>query len=249
MTTGQTIKHVVPLLYDPIKAVRIEAARELLRLPSDQLDTLQRARFEAVLEEYKQAMAHTADFAPSRHNLGNLYADLQQLDRAEENYLAAIRIDALFYPAKVNLAMLYNREGKNEAAERLLREVVGEHPDMYDIQYSLGLLQAERKNYSDAAMNLSMAARGLPDRGRVHYNLGLLLEYLGKDLEAEAALQNAVEIEPENMDFLTALAEFYLKRQHYGQAKSLAQRMVAVNPANPVGAQILNFVEARKNTN
>jgi tetratricopeptide (TPR) repeat protein len=97
------------------------------------------------LAEYINAMQRTGDFAASRHNLGNLYADLGQTDRAIDHYRKAIAIDRLFYPAKVNLAMLYIRRGKKIPAEALLREVVEEHPDLYEIKYSLGLLLAEKK--------------------------------------------------------------------------------------------------------
>ena len=90
-------------------------------------------------------MERTADFAPSRHNLGNLYVSLGRLSEAEQHYLKAIAIDRQFYPAKVNLAMLYNGQGKKSEAERLLREVVTDHPDFYEIKYSLGLLLAEKK--------------------------------------------------------------------------------------------------------
>ncbi|NIU09117.1 MAG: tetratricopeptide repeat protein, partial [Phycisphaerae bacterium] len=209
------IQSAVPLLYDPIKAVRIEAARSLAALPPGQLNGEQQKKYQTVLNEYQQAMEYTADFAASRHNLGNLYTSLGRLEKAEESYQAAIRIDDEFYPAKVNLAMLYNQMGENNEAERLLREVVQAHPQLHEVQYSLGLLLAERKKYEEASLYLSMAARGLPNRARVHYNLGLLLDYLRKDLEAEVALLRALEIDPDNMDYLYAIAQFYLKRERY----------------------------------
>lgn len=75
-----------------------------------------------------------------------MYSNLGQLEKAEENYKAAIQIDDAFYPAKVNLAMLYNHMGKNDKAELLLREVVKAHPELYETAYSLGLLLAEKKS-------------------------------------------------------------------------------------------------------
>ena len=238
----EQVRHLVPILYDPIKAVRIEAARGLAAIPEKALNQGEQTRFEAVLEEYKQAMTYTADFAPSRHNLGNLYADLGQNDKAISNYLAAIRIDDQFYPAKVNLAMLYNRQGKNDAAEKLLREVVRQQPDMYEVQYSLGLLLAERKKYKDASLYLSTAARGMPNRARVSYNLGVLMDFLQKDMEAETALRQALAISPDNAEYLIALAQFYLKRGKYREAKPFAKRLSEVHPTNPAGPKMLDFI-------
>jgi Flp pilus assembly protein TadD len=103
--------------------------------------------------------------------------------------------------------------GRNTEAETLLREVVKAYPELYDVQYSLGLLLAEEKNYAEAEVHLELAARGLPDGSRVHYNLGLLYDYLGKSRQAETALRRAVELEPDNMDYLQALALQHNKKR------------------------------------
>jgi Tfp pilus assembly protein PilF len=176
--------------------------------------------------------------------LGNLYAALSQPDKAILNYLAAVKIDKLFYPAKVNLAMLYNQMGRNGEAETLLREVTVSHPELSEVHYSLGLLLAEEKRYAEAATYLKQAARGMPARARIHYNLGLLLQYLKQDSEAETALLRAQALEPDNLDYLYALADFYMKRNKLQQARNIAREMVARHPGQRIGHDILKMVEA-----
>ncbi len=234
-----------PLLYDPVKAVRMEAAQRLTAAPPERLPVFLKARFSSALAEYRQAMERTADFAPSRHNLGNLEAALGNPEKAAENYRKAIEIDHRFFPAKVNLAMLYNREGKNQPAERLLREVVADHPGLFEIQYSLGLLLAEEKAYTEAEVHLLAAARGLPERARIRYNLGLLQQQLGKDDAAEKSLRMALALEPDNLEFLFALADFYLKRERWAEARAVAERMVAAHPDQPIGRRLLETIEGR----
>ncbi len=229
-------------LYDPVKAVRTEAARRMTEIPSPQLDAGQQKVFQTALVEYQQSMEYSADFAFGRYNLGNLYANLRQPEKAIENYRAAVRIDHQFYPAKVNLAMLYNQMGRKDEAEVLLREVVAAQSELHEVQYSLGLLLAEKKQFEEAAPYLEKAAAGLPERSRVHYNLGLLLQHLKRDSEAEAALLTALEIEPDNLDYLYALADHYLKRQKLVQARRIAEQMIAKHPDKSIGYEILNFV-------
>ena len=149
-----------------------------------------------------------------------------QLNRPEDairNYQAAIKIDDLFYPAKVNLAMLYNQTGDNDKAETLLREVVTDHPELYEISYSLGLLLAEKEQYDEAVVYLEKAAKGMPGHARVHYNLGLLLAYLQKDKKAELSLLKALEIDPDNRDYLFAAADFYLKRRKVPRSQTFCR--------------------------
>jgi len=234
---------VAPLLADPAKAVRGQAAVRLVPVPRELLKPYQQAALDSALNEYRTAMGHSLDFAPSAHNLGNLYAALGDPAKAEEYYRTAIEIDDLFYPAKMNLAVLYNGQGRNAEAEGLLREVIGSYPEVHEAPYSLGLLLAEVGRPAEAAAFLEQAATGMPERSRAHYNLGLLLQSLGRRSEAEAALQRAVELEPESLEYLYALADHYVKRGEPRRALPLAERMIAAHPEDPLGREYKAFVE------
>jgi Tfp pilus assembly protein PilF len=236
------------MLYDPVKAVRTEAARRMTEISKPQLDKSQKRVYQNVIMEHQRSMEYSADFAFGRYNLGNLYVALNQPQKAIDNYLAAVKIDHLFYPAMVNLAMLYNRMGQNDEAENLLRQVLVRQPELYEVNYSLGLLLAEEKNYVDAEQHLTKAAKGMPHRARIHYNLGLLQQYLKKDVAAEASLLAALDIEPDQIDFLYALVDFYLKRGRLPEARRMARQMVAKHPLNTTGHNLLEFINKRLQT-
>jgi predicted CXXCH cytochrome family protein len=238
-------KLITPLLYDPVKAVRIEAARRLVEEPSKQLDSNQQKIFQEALKEFETSMEYSADFAFGRYNLGNLYAALNRPEESIQNYRAAIKIDGLFYPAKVNLAMLYNKRGEKDKAEVLLREVTAAHPQMHEIAYSLGLLLTELKKYDHAVVYLEKAARGMSEYARVHYNLGLLLQYLQRDADAETAMLKALGLETDNMDYLYALADHYMKRGKLQKAKDIAEKMVAKHPGQRIGHELLEVIEKK----
>jgi len=120
--------------------------------------------------------------------------------------------------------------------------VIQDHPELYEIAYSLGLLLAEMKKYDQAAMVLEKAAKGMPKHARVHYNLGLLCQYLKRDEKAEQALLKALEIDPNSMEYLYALADFYLKREQFQKAKNMAQQMVMKHPNEPIGQELLGII-------
>ncbi|CAB1076684.1 probable deca-heme c-type cytochrome [Olavius algarvensis Delta 1 endosymbiont] len=245
LNTGDLKKQTVLLaamLYDPVKAVRIEAARRLSEISEPQLDRRQKTRYRAALQEYEKAMEYSADFAFARYNLANLYANLNQPEKAVDFYRGAIGIDNQFYPAKVNLAMLYNQLGRKAEAEDLLREVVSDQPRQYEVQYSLGLLLAENNRFDEAVRHLAIAAKGMPGRARVHYNLGLLQQQMGRDAEAETALLAAIEIEPDSLDFLYAAADHYLKRGNLIKAGMIAEQMIAKHPHQTIGHEILKYI-------
>lgn len=249
LTDSQKLARLLaPVLYDPIKAVRMAAANKLAGEPSQHLDRDTRIVFANALKEFQEAMLYSGDFASSRHNLGNLYTRLNKIEDAIVQYRAAIAIDDGFYPAKVNLAMLYNRLGRNDSAKTLFQDVVTDYPEQYEIKYSLGLLLVEEKNYASAEIYLRQAADGLPLRARIQYNLGLLLQKLGKNTDAEMALKKALSIEPKHPDYLYAMAVFYLQRQKLEQAQRIAERMTRITASKSMGQRVLLTIKNLRKT-
>ncbi len=242
-TPERYVELVAPLLFDPVRAVRIEAAVRLADAPTAMLQPYQQAQRTAALEEYARTMAYSLDFAFAGHNLGNLYARLGDAARAERYYRTALEIDDLFYPAKSNLAVLLNSQGRNDEAEVLLRELVEDYPEQHEAAYSLGLLLAEMERVDEAVEFLGRASAGMPERARAHYNYGLALQAVDRMREAEVALRRALDAEPENFDFLFALADHYVKRDQLRRALTLADRMITLHPDNPIGRQVKEFVE------
>lgn len=233
---------IFPLLYDPVKAVRIQAALGVASLKNLKLSDEQKKILNTGIKEYISAMQYAADFPSGRYNLGLLYHVVGETDRAIKNYEKAIQIDELFFPAKNNLAMLYNHRGENKKAEILFKQILENRPDMYEIAYSLGLLLVEQKKYTEAVVYLEQAAGGLPDRARVHYNLGLLQQLLKMDKSSETFLLRALALNPENFDFLYALADHYIKQRRLNNAMSVADKMIHLYPENRTGYNILNHV-------
>lgn len=237
------LEHLAPKLYDQVKAVRIEAAAALAAIPESQIRTDDREALKSGLAEYRQAMRYNADFAPQRYNLGNLAAALGNDTEARSYYEQAIAIDDQFYPAKVNLAMSLNRDGNNAEAENLLRQVIEQNPQLHEVRYSLGLLLAELEKYEDAAAMLGLAADGMPGYTRPRYNQALALLKLKRYEEGERALLMALEVDPENREYFSTLANLYLNFRMIDRAKQLALTILSSVPDHPDAAQLLELIE------
>ena len=242
LTSIEDIDLLIPLLNDPVKAVRFEAAVTLSHVPDDQFPEKSKHALMSALDEYREAMEYSADFPASRHNLGNYYSNIGNPEEAIHNYLKAIKLDDAFYPAKVNLAMLYNQRGQNDKAEQLLKSVISEYPEIYDVYYSLGLLLAEMNKYEEAIQYLEQAGKLMPDRVRIFYNLGLIYQYLNEPQKAEKALQDGLKMNPEDFNLLHALADFYLKTNQPEKARTIAQKLSDLYPENSLGNDILKMI-------
>lgn len=139
----QRLYGLTPLLRDPVRAVRIAAARGLSSLQPDQIDAATRPAFDAALAEYIAAQGVSLDMPGAQLNLAVVYQNTGRADLAEQHYLNALRFDPDFTPARANLARLYNAGARNADAERVLREGLRRLSDLGELRYSLGLLLAE----------------------------------------------------------------------------------------------------------
>jgi hypothetical protein len=83
---------------DPVRAVRIEAARMLAGVDPRALDPVELRQLIAAMGEYVDAQQASLDRPPARLNLGNLYADAGDPALAEEQYRAALALDPAFEP-------------------------------------------------------------------------------------------------------------------------------------------------------
>jgi len=179
-TPEELVDLMAPLLFDPVKAVRMQAAVQLADTRDELLKPYQREALGETLAEYRRAMEYSLDFAFAGHNLGNLSTRLGDAAAAEEYYRTAIAIDDLFYPAKANLAVLLNAQGRNDEAEALLRSILEAYPEQHDVAYSLGLLLAEMGRYPEAERYLAQAAAGMPGHPGAERNLRAVRDFLAQ---------------------------------------------------------------------
>jgi predicted CXXCH cytochrome family protein len=237
---AQRLYALGPLLRDPVRGVRIAAARGLSSLPAAQIDAALRPAFDAALAEYIAAQSISLDMPGARLNLAVLHQNTGRFDLAEAHYLAALKIDPDFTPARANLSQFYNLTGRNADAERVLTEGLKRQPGIGELHYSLGLLLAEEQRLPEAAKALAKAAQLMPERAKAHYNLGLALQQLGRRQPAERALLRAQQLDPQDAATVYALAVYYAQGGKRAQALKWAEKLQALSPSDP---GVRQFVE------
>ena len=242
----QMVELLAPLLFDSVRVVRLRTAARLNAVGREYFTHDQRQTLTKELDDFIDTMKASLDFAASGLTLGNLYEEQRDATQAERFYRTALEVDDLFFPAKVNLAILLSQQGRISESEQLLREVLEAYPDQYDSSYSLALLLVGEGRSDEALPYLARAAGGLPQRARVHYNYGLLLAQLDNPQEAESALITARDLEPQNIDYLFALVDFYFKRGQLDAALEHAQRIISAHPQNRLGYELKASIEASR---
>lgn len=178
-----------PLLNDSVLSVRSEAAGALVRYWRE-MNPLQKDIIKPALAEYIQIQEFNTDRGFGRTNLGNVYRDLGQHDKAIEYYQGAIKIEPYFENSYANLADLYRAMGDETKAIATLRQGIKAQPKSSVLPYSAGLAALRGKDYVQARSYLKQAAEMADTNPQYWYVYGLSLEQV--DVLASArALQRA----------------------------------------------------------
>jgi Flp pilus assembly protein TadD len=198
-----------PLLNDPVRGVRIDAAR---LLASSAHDEASRPAFEAALAEYVAAQRENADRPEGHLNLGSLYIDLHQSEQAHAELNKAIELDPAFVPAYVNLADLQRANGTERQAEETLRRGLSAAPGSPPLHHALGLSLVRQQRGKEALAELAIAAKTAPQDPRYAYVYGVALHDLGDVRTSVAVLDAALARYPGDRDLLGALSSYANER-------------------------------------
>jgi len=227
------------LLDDPVRAVRIEAARLLAPLPAAAFSAEQGLARDKALAELVAAETASAERPESHLNLGNLYAAQGQAAKAEAAYRTALRLDPGFVPATVNLADLYRAQRRDGEGEAVLRAGLAARPEAAALHHALGLVLVRQGRAAEAMESLGSAAALDQDDPRLGYAYGLALNAVGQPAQAVAVLEQAHRRHPYDRDLLVALSTINRDRGALDLARAYAEKLSAAYPEDRVGQQLL----------
>jgi predicted CXXCH cytochrome family protein len=220
-----------PMLNDPVRAVRIEAAR-LLAPAVASLDEKSRTGFDQALAEFEAAQTENADRPEALANLGNLYSSRGETTRAEAAYRKAIALDPGFVPAYANLADLYRAGGRDADAERTLRDGLRMVPNAATLHEALGLALVRQKKKQAALAEFAAAVKAAPDDPRHTYIYAVALHDAGRRAEAVRLLESAAQ-RAGDRDVLLTLASFRQAAGDLAGTEKALRKLAAINPDDP----------------
>jgi predicted CXXCH cytochrome family protein len=214
-------KLIGPMLSDPVRAVRIEAARLLAHEPGTSL---------AELEASHRA---NEDRPEGRVGLGNLALARGRSADAEAAFRSAIALDPASVPAIVNLADLLRSTHQEGEAENVLRAGLALRPREPALIEALALSLVRQQRKREALELLAAAARAKDAALRLAYLYALALDDAGRRPEALRVLEAVLPRADGNRDILIALASLSRESGKAEQAASYVKRLAEINPGDP----------------
>ncbi len=226
------VEVVASLLADPVRGVRIEAARGLVGVDPQSLPAQRQTEFAAAYLELFAAEMVNAERPETHLNLGLFETQQRRPEAAEAQYRTALRLDPRFTPALVNLADLDRMRGMDSEGGDLLREAIAIDPANADARHALGLLLVRQKQYVEALAELRRAAELAPDNARYAYVLAIALQSTGARDEAMKLLEETHRRRPADRDVLVALLSNAQQSRDLAATLRYAEALSALEPEN-----------------
>jgi tetratricopeptide (TPR) repeat protein len=232
-----------PLLSDPARTVRLEAARVLAPVLRQGIGGKLLDQMTAALQEAVAAEMVNADRPEAHLNLGLLAAAAGEAPAAEEAYRTALGLDARFTPARANLADLYRALGRESEAEAELEAGLAADPQSADLHFALGLAQVRGRRLQPAVESLERAAELAPENSRYAYVYAVALDGAGRTEEALPVLASARGRDPANRDLLVTLIQYNAKLGKRDAAARWLEELAAAAPEDPAVEQLRALVD------
>jgi Flp pilus assembly protein TadD len=236
---AQRLRGAAPLLRDPVRGVRAEAARVLADVPAESLPPEVAAARARALDEWTAAQMQNADQPFAWLNLGNLHLRQGRPDEARAAFERAIDLDPQSSVGFVNLSDLLRAHGRDDEGERVLRRGLEANPRAADLHHALGLLLVRRGENDAALAELHAAAELDPENARHVYVYGVALDSVGRREEALAALRAAAGRHPGDVEILAALATLHRDAGQRAEALRWAQALAEAAPEDPRARALL----------
>ena len=230
LNSEEDLKHILPLLYDETKAVRLECYQKLSNVEMALIPESYKDALRNVQAENLEVLKYNADFPNGKYNLANYYYLQNDYKKSEVFYLKAIEQDEELFVAKMNLSFLYSAMGEPLKAENILKAFIEEMPDHPDALYNYGLILSENKKYRESLKYLIQASDLMPENSRVDYNIAMLYDFFGEKTNAEKYLLIAIDKMPDEVSNYSNLLNFYIQNNDKNKVESLIAKLKILFP-------------------
>jgi Flp pilus assembly protein TadD len=151
-----------------------------------------RGDFEGAIQQYRRAIALSADYVDALNRLGVTLDRLGRFDEADDAFTEAIILRPGEAYLRNNMAFSYMLQRRWKDAEAELRNALVLDPNFDRARVNLALVLARQQRFEDALTAFSLAL----SQADAYYNMGLIYREQGLFDEAKEAFNKSLETDP-----------------------------------------------------
>ena len=157
------------------------------------------ADYENALSEFSKTLFINVTDIKSLHLRARSYEELEEFDKAVDDYKTIIHYDPTYAQAYAGIGKLYWKQEDYKNAQKYLLLAAKEDSKDYDILFLLGRAMLMNKDYQNADEFLQLAKELNPKDSRVYFYQGMARSQIGDILGAAGSFNMCLKYDPENI--------------------------------------------------
>ena len=183
------------------------------------------------------------------NNLGSIYSNLKQFDKAILLFDESIKKFPNSLEAYINLANVMVIKGKRDIAKKILNKVIELNPKYLKPYSNIAGIFVGEGNFEKAEFFLRKSLEINPKDTNTLVNLACVLKDLGNPKQAERFLRDALEINPNYDSALVNLGAVLNELEKIDEGEQLLKKALKINPNSPMALNNLGNILSKKNKN
>ncbi len=192
----------------------------------------------AAVVRMKEAVAQEPRNPELHDELGSLYAQQREWQRAEQEFSQAIQIKGEFAAAHLHLGLVFEAEQKPGAIDEWMK-AYQLAPEQANVAIAVGKALADAGQDERAAPILERAVELNPKSTEAVYQLALVLQRVNRVQDAILLLRKVVDSEPKNAEALTNLGMALAQAHEAKDGVPYLQRAIVLKPEDAIAHQDL----------
>jgi len=148
-----------PLLRDPVKAVRLEAARLMIGIPLDGLSGSDKAAARREISAYQRSLFARADFPETQMQIAGLAMVLRDFRTAQKAFRTALTMDPQLVDAWLTLARIQAATRQPDQVRETLEQAAQILPENAAVLFQLGALYSSASDHIRAIAALEKSQK------------------------------------------------------------------------------------------
>ena len=183
------------------------------------------------------------------NNLGSIYSQQQQFDKAILLFDESIKKFPKSLEAYSNLANLLVIKGRGDIAKKILNKAIELNPNYLRPYANLAGIFVGEGDFKKAEFFLKKSLEINPKDINNLVNLGCVLKDLGNPNQAEKYLRDALKINPQYDFALINLGAVLNELEKIDEGEQFLKKALKINPTSPTALNNLGNILSKKNNN
>ena len=182
---------------------------------------------------YNQIIEIDPNYLNAHNNLGNIFQELGDTQRAIGFFEKVIEIDPNYIFAYYNLGLIFKKLGDLKKTINYYKKIIEINSEHTAIHNNLGIIYADLGEHKKAISCYEKVIEIDPNNLDAHYNLGTTFNTIRDYQKAKDCYEKAIKIDPNNITVLNKLG--IIQRNNFGhtqKALSYFKKVIEIDPNN-----------------